>query len=214
MRPYAWVICGGWGSYCPSYRVTSYWAQGGGKYKVGNQRLQYIEVFWFLCETFPSALLGQIWSDWQDQISTAENFTIFLDILSIYIRYRYGLKVRSHLLLKISKIVHILNLKYCERKVWRQSEEKKSTEDTSRSSPLASEDLCRLPSHHCWDEIRSQQATLPKNFLLLHIIVIIMIDILILFPPSKLETPPWPPRVLPRSNYWGRESRKVSLSNN
>ena len=27
---------------------------------VGNQQLQYIEVFWFLCETFPSALLGQI----------------------------------------------------------------------------------------------------------------------------------------------------------
>ena len=75
---------GGWGSYCPSYRVTSYWAQGGGKYKVGNQRLQYIEVFWFLCETFPSALLGQIWSDWQDQISTAENFTMLLDILNMY----------------------------------------------------------------------------------------------------------------------------------
>ena len=25
-------------------------------------------------------------------------------------------------------------------------------------------------------------------------------------PPSKLETPPWPPRVLPRSHHWGRES--------
>ena len=56
-----------------------------------------------------------------------------------------------------------------EKSMRRQFEEKKSTGHFS-FFPLGLWGPLSGSPHHCWDQIRSQQATLPKNFLPLHII--------------------------------------------
>ena len=84
-----------------------------------------------------------------------------------------------------------------EKSMRRQFEEKKSTGHFS-FFPLGLWGPLSGSPHHCWDQIRSQQATLPKNFLPLHIILLIiliivipelmLIDMMKYCPPPKLRS--------------------------